>query len=313
MNESDKPKEETAQERYERHLREKADREALHAAMYAQHDAQMRQKREEEIQAINSECKEWTEDVTCTECQVVFSARMIEVFGAKMGQKICSKCSVVYEERQRNEEIEAERKERWRSWVRMIPDDYLETDVSRCERELIAAGVKLIFSDGNGKPRELTVQAAMDMIQDWPSHGPGLALIGETGRCKTRLMLHLLGKYHMAGCGVAFVNSATMADEIGEQFSQSSSAGNAYLRRLEMSPILFIDDLGKGKLTDRSEEALYRIVESRKSHKRRTFFSANCIGSQLEARLSPDRGAPIVRRLREMAHAIAFIEQKPRK
>jgi DNA replication protein DnaC len=78
------------------------------------------------------------------------------------------------------------------------------------------------------------------------------------------------------------------------------------IRRAHRAEILFIDDIGKEKYTERVESEFYDLIETRTAHLRPILWTANTSGAGLEAMMSPDRGAPILRRLREFTEIITL-------
>jgi DNA replication protein DnaC len=68
--------------------------------------------------------------------------------------------------------------------------------------------------------------------------------------------------------------------------------------------VLLLDDLGKAKMTERSELELFDLLEHRSSHALPIFWTANAEKGALKQMLSPDRGEPILRRLSEFTKII---------
>lgn len=252
-------------------------------------------------------------NILCVDCEGTFESKVVWIGTTKVAPAVCPACVSKRNQDALTRKIADDHALRLETWPERIPEDYLDTDVDQIRDELIAAGVKIeMFATPD--LYELTPAELIRNVLDWPIDSQrGIALVGKTGRGKTRLMLKLYERYHMAGAKVEYVNAAIFGDTVGDYFSTSAAAGNAYLRRLETVPFLFLDDLGKAKLTERGEEALYRLVEVRKSKRRRTDFSANCKGSELEAKMTPDRGAPIIRRLRAMTIGISISEPQTKK
>ena len=76
--------------------------------------------------------------------------------------------------------------------------------------------------------------------------------------------------------------------------------------RAHRAEILFIDDIGKEKYTERVESEFYDLIETRTAHMRPIIWTANANGVGLAAMMSPDRGEPILRRLREFTEIITL-------
>ena len=67
-----------------------------------------------------------------------------------------------------------------------------------------------------------------------------------------------------------------------------------------------MDDIFKVKLTDSFENAIFTIIDQRINNLRPIIATMNDVGATLAARMSPDRGGPIVRRLREACQIVVF-------
>ena len=68
--------------------------------------------------------------------------------------------------------------------------------------------------------------------------------------------------------------------------------------------ILFLDDIGKEKYTERVESEFYDLIETRTSNLRPTLWTTNASASQLSAMMSADRGEPVLRRLKEFTEIV---------
>lgn len=226
----------------------------------------------------------------CRTCGGQFTSRRMLNFGALMLQTInCEKCCREYQER--NEPARRDTAElRAASWAKLCPAEYLETDEQRVRHE---AG-----------------DIATDIL-GWEG-GKGMGIIGATGRCKTRLMFLYLRRRHMGGEQIRYINAVKFADELADAYGTGSHDAERWMRDIERSPLLFIDDLGKEKLTERVEVFYYRCAEYRYSEKLPIFFTSNLTGKELQKRWDEaanrggfwaDRAAPTVRRIRERCHS----------
>ncbi len=146
-------------------------------------------------------------------------------------------------------------------------------------------------------------QAVLSYLLKWrhTGSGTGIALIGNTGLCKTRMMFLLIRKLHFAGVRVAAINTVDLSRCWSRSFGDDMEADRARetVRRCRNAEVLFLDDVGKGKFTERTEAEFYSLIEYRTSHLKPIHWTANADGKQLETMISADRGSPIVRRLRE--------------
>jgi len=178
---------------------------------------------------------------------------------------------------------EWERREALRRWNRMCPPEYRDT-----------------------LPEKIPDQDSYQRVQGWSFGSRGLVVGGPTGTGKTRSIILLLRRLvTVTGLEAAMFLGNSFAHECSSRFGDGS-AGVQWCRRLVKVDVLFIDDLGKFRLTDRVESELFGLVEERMAFRRPIFTTMNSGSAQLERMLSPDRGPALVRRLRESCEAIEF-------
>ena len=87
------------------------------------------------------------------------------------------------------------------------------------------------------------------------------------------------------------------------EFAYSVGSGHDGDRREMISKsikvdLLFIDDIGNVKFTDRVEKDLFHVLETRKRNLLPVFCTINGKGADLAANLSEHSAAPIINRLR---------------
>jgi len=70
--------------------------------------------------------------------------------------------------------------------------------------------------------------------------------------------------------------------------------------------VLFFDDFGKMKFTERVESELFAVIEKRTANCLPLILTTNFTGETLEERMTLDRGVPLVRRLREFCVDVSF-------
>lgn len=63
--------------------------------------------------------------------------------------------------------------------------------------------------------------------------------------------------------------------------------------------MLFIDDVGKARLTDRVEAEFFHVIDERCIHLRPTILTTNLNAEGFSASWSPDRAEPLVARFQE--------------
>lgn len=144
-----------------------------------------------------------------------------------------------------------------------------------------------------------------DKILNWQMGSRGLAIIGDTGCGKTRLLTVLMKR--LINIDLVGVEKTLMVFYAGEleraimgSFSNKSKAYDDLMRQLENCSLLIIDDFGKEKFTERYEVSIFQIFEKRTANLRPTIFTTNFRGVDLRARFSDQNNYdPFSRRLNE--------------
>lgn len=269
----------------------------------------------------------------CIGCGLPFKAAIVvyegrEVFGAKR----CEICISLYEsEEDQARQAEADRVKELEfadRWAKICPPLYAQPfDVTKAiegireEREMEWRRI----ARRSGKPAETwrpkmeaEIHEAVAKVQAWPYSDKGLGLIGVSGHSKTRLMFTLIKRLLREGRGCSYINMAVFGREVGSRFSESASAANSWINGLCKIPVLFLDDIGKEKMTERVETELYGILEIRTREMLPIYFTANFGGDALiekmtslkrdddESEKVSDRAIPIVRRLRKYSEGIVI-------
>lgn len=179
-------------------------------------------------------------------------------------------------ERERKE-VQFQRRE---TWEMMCPTIYRQTDRARLPK------------------------GPADKVLAWKYGPKGLVIHGATGRGKTRAAFLLMERLCMEGRSVEVFHGNRFAHECASQFGQFT--GEQWIEDVATKDVVFFDDLGKFKLTERVEAELFGMVETRLAWARPVIATLNLGGDSLAGKLSGDRGEPLVRRLREFCDAVAF-------
>ena len=153
-------------------------------------------------------------------------------------------------------------------------------------------------------PRRIP-QAPLAKVMAWECGPRGLVLHGATGKGKTRAAFLLLHRLHFTDRKqvVAFHGNA-FSHQCARAFGDQT--GEAWIEKLAETDILFFDDLGKGRFTERVEAELFGLIELRLANLRPVIVTTNFVGDGLAGKLTDDRGGPLVRRLREFCEGITF-------
>lgn len=144
------------------------------------------------------------------------------------------------------------------------------------------------------------------MAWDW-KEGRGLYLHGRSGMCKTRFAWALV-KREMMTFSKAVV--AVTHTEFRYNVTLLSNAGAeplaSYMKRLQLCDILFIDDLGKGRITPAAEEALESLIDCRTRNNKPMLVTSNNSLESIAKLFGPECAEPIVRRLTDYCESIKF-------
>lgn len=150
------------------------------------------------------------------------------------------------------------------------------------------------------------------VCEGWtPKSGKGSLLIHGTTRIgKSRTAWYVCNRLHAAGVKIT---ALTMRDiEFGLQEGFQRGDWHRVVDRWCREQFLYIDDLGKEKLTERTQSCLFQIVDDRSANKRPTLITTNYTGAGLGARFpDPETGAAFVARLREFYDLCAVAPAAP--
>ncbi|HWQ93382.1 MAG TPA: hypothetical protein VN673_17055 [Clostridia bacterium] len=165
--------------------------------------------------------------------------------------------------------------------------------------------------------KQICPRAFLDTVRDklpypqmaWAAtaweYGPqGLLLHGKTGAGKSRVAWLVLKREWEAGRSLAHLNSS-VGLTYAARYSADAQEVERWMQRLIRADLLLLDDIFKARLTDSLEAAIFTVILERTEAQRPILVTLNDTGETLLARLSPDRGEPLVRRLRESCRSIA--------
>ena len=181
------------------------------------------------------------------------------------------------------------RKKREEAFAIICPSLYQKTDASRLPQEQLKKAM------------------------DWKYGSRGAILLGETGKGKSRVAWSLLKRVLVDDKPLP--NSRTILDFIwfdatsfGHEVIRSyrDETADIWLERVSTCALVFFDDLGKLKLTERAEVELFGVIERRCANELPIIVTTNDTGDSLAARMSDNRGPAMIRRLREFCEPIQF-------
>lgn len=139
-----------------------------------------------------------------------------------------------------------------------------------------------------------------NLVSTWtPKIGKGNLLIHGTTRLgKSRTAWEICRRLDVAGIKVTALSMRDIEFGLQEGFQRGD--WHKVVDRWVNASFLFIDDLGKEKLTERTQSCLFQILDERTVYKRPTIITTNYNGTTL-ANKFPDQetGNAFVARLRE--------------
>ena len=191
----------------------------------------------------------------------------------------CTECGEIERQEKAQREAEAARRHREAQWEKLCPPLYRQT-----------------------APERLPDQKALTEALSW-SWGPsGLLMAGPTGSGKTRIAWLVLRRVFDEGKRIHAFDAVSFSHEVGNRFYDGD--GEGWIARVARADVLFLDDVGKCKLTERGEAELFGLVEKRTANLLPIVCTMNLTDAALQDRLSEDRGAPLVRRLKEFCKVL---------
>jgi len=148
-------------------------------------------------------------------------------------------------------------------------------------RAAFRSTIPRIFRDTD---KSMLPSALTTSVDAWAYSSKGLAFAGPSGKGKTRAMFLLLQRMAGEGRSVDFITSTDFDHISREQFSDDAMERNQAkekLRSIRSVKVLLLDDLGKGKMTERSETELFHLFDIRTTEKLPTLWTSNLSAREL--------------------------------
>jgi hypothetical protein len=131
--------------------------------------------------------------------------------------------------------------------------------------------------------------------------GKGLLIHGTTRKGKTRTAWYIANRLWNENPYKNKYLFLTMFElEARIAASWGNSTWDKTMLHMTNVPLLFLDDMGKEKMTDRMASCLFALVDQRTMHKRSTIITTNLTGDTLMERFhDKETGAAFVARLKD--------------
>ena len=202
--------------------------------------------------------------------------------GLAYAVRYCDRCEE-YLDRWPDEDPRPERKIlRWK-----MPAAFLETDPTRLHQKQLKEALK------------------------WAPGKKGLLLAGITRAGKTRTMMELVKRQLGYGRNVTYWPAVELCKKLSDSHTRKGEHAEL-MHKLKRCRILYIDDLGKEKLTANVEACLFDIIRDRCDWHRPLLITTNFSAMQLAGRFTePETSIPMVERLQEYCQIVTFAERIP--
>lgn len=197
----------------------------------------------------------------CTRCKETYTHEPLMFDDTDMLSHVttCEPCQdkSQAETEQRHKESEARKK-----WVETVPEEY-----------------RLTTTDHPDYPKPLH-EACMRWMKGESVYGQDkcifLGLVGESGRCKTRVISQLVKRIIWTGGNVTWLNSARFQWCCQNQFNgdYAQEAGQS-LKLYRKASYLVFDDIGSLKSTETVSDNLYELLEHRTASRLPMLWTSN--------------------------------------
>jgi hypothetical protein len=152
-------------------------------------------------------------------------------------------------------------------------------------------------------PEQLPCPKQSESALSWTNEGNGLNLWGFPDTGKTRTMLLILRREHMAGASFRLF----MAGQFEAQMERRNFKRAPWLQALQGYDLIAFDDFDKLNLTKEMERSFFALLDARMNQCKPVLLTHNSTASQLEYRFRC--GEPLVRRIRDFCKSIHFPER----
>lgn len=227
---------------------------------------------------MNDQNEPWIENKICKECGGEFPASHFKVMSIVIAMKYCEACyQKLTEQRERHD-----RNERESEFRQICPSEFHVTDIH--DKRI------------NGK--------AIEEVLKWKLGSKGLLIHGPTRTGKTRAVWMLLREQFNRRNGFIWMTAADFCERSSDAAGKGESS--EFTDSLLLPSILFIDDVGKGRMTERNAGAFFNVLDKRFNNRKPVIMTMNMSGAELEKRFDGDMAKPLLSRIQEFCDTIQF-------
>lgn len=147
-----------------------------------------------------------------------------------------------------------------------------------------------------------------EKISAWDGTGEkrGLGVIGATNLGKTRMVYERLWQLHERVRPLAVMTGFSLQSAIQNQWQCDKAKSR--LRWARDCSTLFLDELGRSKMTESVEGEIMDLIDWRYRKGRRFVFTTNFVGKEIEGKMEDKTGA-MIRRLRDICEMINVMSE----
>lgn len=138
-------------------------------------------------------------------------------------------------------------------------------------------------------------QSVSDTVLRWSHSERGIGLSGVSRTGKTFILTELMRRKYELGHSVHMPTASDFAYSCG---SGHDGDRREMIGKCLSVDLLFLDDIGNARYTDRVEKDLFHVLENRKRNLRPVFCTINGKGADLASGMSEHSAIPIINRLR---------------
>jgi DNA replication protein DnaC len=222
--------------------------------------------------------------IPCIQCGKTFDVEVVKAF-PNIHTRFCPPCGEAYEREYEERQQALKRRAREIKFMELCPKDMLEVD-----RSLLPC-----------------LPERFDKVVNWQYGVKGLMIHGESRRGKTRAIWQLAKKLIVdEGRRIKIMRSNDLGNEIEKSFI-SPWGHNQFLTECKGVDVFILDDIMKGKWTERVEADMFDIIDHRTSNQKPIIITSQYVGDTLQRMfLKPETAVATIERIREYCEAVCF-------